>query len=252
MSYFLKIFLIIPILIFGGFTTLQQEETGSIESIVDGDTFIFNTQSKSINARLFAVDAPESNQPNTKIAKDFLSAYIGKPCKIIIRGTDRAGKILVDLYNGDAWINFDMAKQGLVWTYSSADKKVKDACEQAKWEKKGLYLQTYAVPPWEWRKGTTAGQWEEKVKAKTANTDFDHFYAVAAKPAAKTAAKPTTTAKKTTAVSADNVYICDSQGSTQYHNTASCSALKKCKGKAIKISKSKAKGQGKKPCSVCF
>ena len=252
--------LISCILLFSFSETLQKEETGTITNVEDGDLFDFKTSTKTISARLFAIDAPEADQANSKLAKTYLTGYLNKPMKIIIRGVEKSGRTVVDLYSGDVWINFEMGKLGYVWYYKSAQKKLKDAIDQAKWEQKGIWIQKYAVPPWEWRKGVNAVMWEEKMKAGTTKSEYDHFL-VAEKPAATQATKttaaktPAKTATKTAAKPAgttdETVYFCKGEPAKYYHK-ATCKALTKCKVAVEKTTKSKAKSQGRKPCELCY
>lgn len=54
------------------------------------------------------------------------------------------------------------------------------------------------------------------------------------------------------AASATNkVYICTGGSSKKYHATASCTGLRSCKGKIVKMDKAEAEKLGRTPCKIC-
>jgi micrococcal nuclease len=62
------------------------------------------------------------------------------------------GMVTIDGVN----VNEKLLEAGLAWHYKKYDKNPEWAKleEQARIDKKGLWIQPNPIPPWEWRKGT--------------------------------------------------------------------------------------------------
>ncbi len=140
---------------------VNMEINGRITKVHDGDSaHITPTGSKRVIVRLAAIDAPEIKQEHGIKSRDYLRglilnrevvAYCNKLdkyrrqiCKVTHKGTD---------------INVEMLKGGQAWYYSRyrqeqtrSDQRIyKKAESLAKRAQLGLWKNTEAVAPWEFR-----------------------------------------------------------------------------------------------------
>lgn len=128
--------------------------SGTIIRVIDGDTYVFQTQEGSFKVRMYGTDAPERDQPYSKESADFLNQYLHKEATLKARGVDRYGRTLGVLYIDEKDINQLSIKEGNAWHYKrySSDKDYANAEEYARKNKLGLWKAENAVPPWNWRK----------------------------------------------------------------------------------------------------
>lgn len=140
---------------------VNKELNGRVTKVHDGDSVhITPGGSKRVIVRLAAIDAPEIRQAHGIKSRDYLrglilnrdvTAYCNKLdkyqrqiCKVTYRGTD---------------INVEMLKGGHAWYYQRYRKeqtrgdqrKYKKAESLAQKAKLGLWKNTQAVAPWEFR-----------------------------------------------------------------------------------------------------
>jgi endonuclease YncB( thermonuclease family) len=76
----------------------SQSYNGSIIRVIDGDTYVFQTEEGSFIVRMQGTDAPERDQPFSKESADFLKQYLNKDAVTKINGTDRYRRSLGTLY----------------------------------------------------------------------------------------------------------------------------------------------------------
>jgi len=145
--YIISLFLIVSL---GAFT---QSYTGSIIRVIDGDTFVFQTEEGSLTVRMFGIDAPERDQPYSKESADFMKQYLNKEAIIKSTGVDRYSRTLGVLYIEGKDINMLSIKNGYAWHFKrySSDQQYAAAEEYARKNKSGLWKLGNHVPPWEWR-----------------------------------------------------------------------------------------------------
>lgn len=130
-----------------------QEYKGTIIRVIDGDTFVFQTEEGSLTVRLLGTDAPERNQPFTQESADFLRQYLYKEAIIKANGVDRYGRTLGILYINNQDINLLSIRNGFAWHFKrySSDKQYAAAEDYARKDKIGLWALPNTIPPWEWR-----------------------------------------------------------------------------------------------------
>jgi endonuclease YncB( thermonuclease family) len=130
---------------------------GKVIGIVSGDTIrVAESDGTRNTIRLYGIDAPERGQDFGRTASDFLSIMIaGKQIDFRVVDEDRYGRLVAYVYLDGICINAAMIKAGYAWVYTQACKE--HVCN--KWigyqrfahnNKKGLWQQPDAVPPWEW------------------------------------------------------------------------------------------------------
>jgi micrococcal nuclease len=130
--------------------------TGKVISVNDGDTLtISDTIKKHYKIRLLFIDTPELKQPHGKQAKAFLSNLVlNKQVTITWTKKDRYKRILGIVTIGAINCNEELLKAGMAWHYKkySKDKRLQALEDKARAAKKGLWQDSKAVAPWDWRK----------------------------------------------------------------------------------------------------
>jgi micrococcal nuclease len=133
-----------------------KEISGKVVKVKDGDTIEVLVDGKAVVVRLEHVDCPEKSQPFGNAAKQFTSGKcFGKLVTVQHSNKkDRNGRLIgVILVSGDN-LNEDLVRAGLAWHFKKYSKDQSyDILEQrARSLKRGLWKDTDAVAPWEWRK----------------------------------------------------------------------------------------------------
>jgi len=143
-------------------TSFADTLQGRVISISDGDTVkVLDASNTQWKIRLMGIDAPEKKQAFGQKSQEHLSDLIfDKTVTVEYSKNDKygrtVGKILVD--GVDA--NLEQVKTGLAWHYKkyereqSADDRdlYAKAEEQARFEKRGLWVDVEPTSPWDWRR----------------------------------------------------------------------------------------------------
>lgn len=142
------------ILLFFSLQAFSQTYEGTIIRVIDGDTYVFQTQEGSFKVRMDGIDAPESDQAYGKESTLFMEAYLNKPGTLKSSGVDRYGRILGTLFIENKNINLESVKTGNAWHYKkySSDTELNNAEVYARENKLGLWKNPAPIEPWEWRK----------------------------------------------------------------------------------------------------
>lgn len=135
-----------------------EKHSGCVVKVIDGDTIevLMKSPNEKLRIRLFGIDAPERGQAFYNSAKKFTASMVAnKDVKLVVNNKDRYGRMVADVYLADGThINAEIVKAGYAWHYEAYS----DNVELAQWEvaarqkKLGLWQDTYAQPPWEFRK----------------------------------------------------------------------------------------------------
>ncbi|MCL2260762.1 MAG: thermonuclease family protein [Fibromonadales bacterium] len=130
---------------------------GIAQDVHDGDTFKLKVAGQIIKIRMYGVDAPEKNQTYGEEAGKALRNLIeGKEVRLQITDKDRYGRTVGEPWLGDSLnVSLWMIKNGHAWWYKSYSKKridFKEAEEEAKVKKLGLWADDKPTAPWEFRK----------------------------------------------------------------------------------------------------
>jgi len=135
--------------------------TGKVVGITDGDTLALldatNTQHK---IRLAGIDSPEKNQPFGQVCKQNLSdlAY-NRTVQIDWNKKDRYGRVIGKVLVDSQDVNLEQIRRGCAWHYKkyqneqSPEDRVSYARAEdgARASRVGLWGESGAVAPWEWR-----------------------------------------------------------------------------------------------------
>lgn len=134
---------------------------GRVVGVMDGDTIsIINQNHEQFRIRLSGIDAPEKKQEFGQRSKESLSSLVfGKPVTVETSKQDlygrSVGKVLV---NGqDA--NLEQIRRGMAWHYKAYRRSqplidragYADAENSARAARRGLWVESEPVPPWEYR-----------------------------------------------------------------------------------------------------
>ena len=129
--------------------------TGTVFQVKDGDSIVVRSEGKFIEVRLHGIDAPEWKQPyGDKAKKKLRSLVLFKEVILKPVTVDSYDRLVSIVYVNDKNINLEMVKTGNAWWYkrfANKDKALKKAQANAKSEKLGLWYEKKPIPPWEWR-----------------------------------------------------------------------------------------------------
>ena len=133
------------------------EITGSVVSVIDGDTIEVLHNDKAERIRLSGIDCPEKGQAYGKRAKQAASDLVfGKEVTIRTHGHDKYKRTIGDVLLPDGMnLNQELVKQGWCWwyrKYAPGDTVLEGLETEAREGRKGLWADPQPVPPWEWRK----------------------------------------------------------------------------------------------------
>lgn len=154
--------LLLIVTLLAAIPALADALAGRVVAIADGDTVtVLDNSNKQWKIRLMGIDSPEKKQAFGSKSKEHLSSLIfDKQVTVEFYKKDKygrtVGKILVD--GVDA--NLAQVKAGMAWHYKKYQKEQSmddrlayaRAEDQARTEKKGLWIDFDPVPPWDWRK----------------------------------------------------------------------------------------------------
>jgi micrococcal nuclease len=128
---------------------------GRVVAVQDGDTISVMRGGRAERVRVHGIDAPEGGQEFGNRAKQFLSGLVfGKIVGVEVRDTDRYGRTVgrVTVDGHDAGL--EMVRAGLAWhdvRYSS-DPLLAIAETEARIARRGLWVQSAPLAPWESRR----------------------------------------------------------------------------------------------------
>lgn len=130
-------------------------ETGTVTKVMDGDTLMLKA-ARDVKVRLARIDAPEKSQMFGAEAKEALSSMVsGKVVRVSSLKADMYGRTVAEVYCGTGMsVNAKMVESGLAWQYLQYDKgeELSKLQDKARAEKKGLWVQQFPEPPWQYRK----------------------------------------------------------------------------------------------------
>lgn len=130
---------------------------GPLVRVKDGDSLIAKVQGVAMDFRLAEIDAPELDQPYGRAAKQELVALVsGRQLVIVPLDTDRYGRTVAQVWNGNTHVNAELVKRGAAWFYSefAHTEALYEVEKEARAAKRGLWALPLQdrIEPWEWRK----------------------------------------------------------------------------------------------------
>lgn len=144
------------LLVFCFLSCISAEQEGRVIKVVDGDTFDILHEKITTRVRLFGIDAPERGQAFNKRATAFVDSLVaGRDVRIHIRGKDRYGRTVGDAYLPDGrHVNAEIVRAGYAWQFRqySNDPEIGRLEAMARTNRRGLWADQHAIPPWEFRR----------------------------------------------------------------------------------------------------
>lgn len=136
-------------------TAQAADVTGKVVGVVDGDTLVVLSQGRPVKIRLANIDAPELHgQAFGMASKQALSGLVfNQEVRVVDRGNDRYGRMIGEVLVGGINVNRLQVKKGMAWVYEkyNTDPTLPPLELAARSAKLGLWADSAAVPPWEFR-----------------------------------------------------------------------------------------------------
>lgn len=155
-------------------------------SVADGDTITVLKERQQIRIRLDGIDCPEGGQDFGTRAKQFTASLVfGREVEIEPRDTDRYGRTVARVFVGGKDVSLELVKAGLAWHFKrySADATLASAEVEARNERRGLWADPHAVPPWDFRHpspsvqaSSTSGSFHGNVRSRVFHAPGCQYY----------------------------------------------------------------------------
>ncbi len=129
-------------------------ETAHVQRVDDGDTLRVQMDGRIVRVRIFAIDAPELDQPYGREALDEARRLLGgRMVTVTRRDTDPYGRLVASLAIDGRDVGRDLVAAGAAWHFTQfSDSRVLAAAErEARAERRGLWALADPVAPWRHR-----------------------------------------------------------------------------------------------------
>ena len=140
---------------------------GKVISVQDGDTLtVVDEESRQVRIRIAGIDAPEKDQPYGSVSGAHLvELALGRLAAAACPKTDRYGRSVCTVWINDVDVGLAQLRAGFAWHYkryapeqsTEQRKAYAEAEEKARAMTLGIWLQSEATAPWDWRRRKTAG-----------------------------------------------------------------------------------------------
>ena len=136
---------------------------GKVIGIIDGDTFdLLNDSNKTYRIRMEGIDAPEKGMPFYQVSKKHLgSLCFGQRVAVQITQTESGNRKIGFTYHPSGKeLSHEMIRAGLAWHFVkyNSDRDLAALEQEARKERRGLWKDPHALPPWDIRKIRRSGQ----------------------------------------------------------------------------------------------
>lgn len=140
--------------------TNDKQITGTVVSVHDGDTITVFDGNEKHKIRLDGIDAPESDQEFGSESQQYLSSIIlNKTVTVFTHKIDQHGRPVGKVIYDGVDVDLELLKAGLAWHYkqyqneqSPIDRTTYTEAEiTARAAKLGLWVNSNAIPPWDFR-----------------------------------------------------------------------------------------------------
>jgi micrococcal nuclease len=134
----------------------QEVASADVVAVSDGDTVHLMLNGRRTRVRLAQVDAPEHGQPFGRRSEQSLRDLVWKKT-VVLRWSeiDRHGRPIVTITTvAGLDVGEEQVRRGMAWVYRrySRDATLLRLESEARDERRGLWADPHAVPPWEWRR----------------------------------------------------------------------------------------------------
>lgn len=131
-----------------------------VVAISDGDTLKVRCEpqldlpAQTITVRAAEIDAPEKRQAFGALSKQHLSDLcFQKRAEVTPQKKDRYGRTVARVTCEGQNANAEQVRAGMAWAFTKylTDPSIKALEDEARAEKRGLWIDVDPVPPWNWR-----------------------------------------------------------------------------------------------------
>ena len=153
--------LVVLLLLSTNSACLARQFVGICERVIDGDTIKVAHDGTVETIRLSGIDAPEKHQTFGAQSKAYASqCCFGALVSVVGDNKDRYGRTIGEVFLADGTdLNRKMVKYGFAWwyrKYAPHDLELALLEQRAEQDHLGLWSSPGAIPPWVYRKMTTA------------------------------------------------------------------------------------------------
>jgi endonuclease YncB( thermonuclease family) len=127
--------------------------------ITDGDTLTARCEMQegkaNITVRVAEIDAPEKAQAFGNRSRQHLAATcFHRPAIVRPRTTDRYGRTVARVECDGVDASAEQVRAGMAWVFDRyvTDRSLYPVQDEARSEGRGLWSDSLATPPWEWRR----------------------------------------------------------------------------------------------------
>jgi micrococcal nuclease len=128
--------------------------SGIVTHVADGDTLDITANRQTYTIRLDGIDAPEGGQAFGREARVQLRVLaFAKPATATVLDRDRYGRTVARVVVGGRDLSEEMVRAGLAWHFVrySADRRLAALEQEARQQRRGLWADRSALPPWQYR-----------------------------------------------------------------------------------------------------
>ena len=146
--------------------------------VLDGDTIEVLKDKAPVRIRLYGIDCPEHDQDFGTRAKQFTSDKVfGKTVEVVPVEKDRYARQVAKIYIDGKYLNQMIVAEGFAWwykRYAPKDIDLKDAENEARSSKKGLWSHPNPIPPWKFRRQKASKDGNNQQKLIQSNVPRQH------------------------------------------------------------------------------
>lgn len=131
--------------------------TARVHHVIDGDSLVLATESKTVEVRLWGIDAPEYDQPGAEEAAAYLCRLADRKTVLLeAKYRDRYGRTVGIIEFGSVTVNEAMVASGNAWVHTyycnePVCSKWKKLEKKAKKQRLGFWNMKDPVEPWVWK-----------------------------------------------------------------------------------------------------
>ena len=134
-----------------------EEFAARVVAVTDGDTVTVLRDKQQVRIRLHGIDSPERAQPYGTRARQFTGELAHqRDVTVVVRDYDRYGRVVAEIILPDGRnLNHETVRAGFAWRYrqyARGDETLEQLEREAREARRGLWVESAPVPPWQWRK----------------------------------------------------------------------------------------------------
>ena len=143
------VFVTLPVALQGQRDLVNQRFVASVASVIDGDTVDLSVSGRTIRTRLHGMDAPESGEPYSTVARTFLRVMVfSRTVQVVGTDIDRYGRLVARIAVDGKDASEAMVSAGLACTFHQYAKEpaLDLAMSRARASKLGFWAQPGQLP----------------------------------------------------------------------------------------------------------